>query len=202
VSELSIILRGVPFHGRACGQSRMIVPFIGVMRRDNGSIERGIGAKCPEEEERDPAFLFCRIVDSEDPLRYWRAFEMVARIQKITDSSLRDCATATKNECALLESLSGTDTFAYHGAYKRGVLSTAQKVVFALRPDAKTIQQIINGFLTYGAPLIEDEPEDSAKGPAPASSVIHLAQQRMLAPVPPGPAQKGHFYAGLNTISA
>lgn len=170
------------------GKMREITPFIGIIKRDDGSFERGIGVKCPNQEK-----LVFRALQSIDPLHYIRAFKMLGELHQITDELVQDCIIATQPG-SRLANFAKTKVYRECGIYKQSAFEDAQKKAFAFIPSKELIQRVTNGFEKHGASL---DKEDSSGLPiiAAAPSPFVLAPENTSNPVSKiNPAQTGHFY--------
>lgn len=172
MSKLHVVLNGtrslakLPVYGR----KQEVTPFIGVMERDEGSHERGVGVKCPDQEK----LVFC-VSDSYDPLVYLRALKMLSEIWEINDSLVQDCIIATKNEYQL-ENFLQTSVYKKGISQKRAMFYDLQSWALKWNPDQHTIQQVIKGFSLY-EPLFEKELSViHHEEVAPSCSVLYLAQ--------------------------
>lgn len=195
MSKLHVVLNGEQSPGKVTvfGKKREITPFIGVIKREDGSFDRGIGAKCPNQEK-----LIFRAIDSNDPLVYLRAFKMLSELGEITDELTQDCVIATQNEHRL-ENFSQTNVYLKNGgAYRQAMLYDAQRKAFTFKPSPEIIQQVIDGFSEHLVPLAKKEAlEPTVNDIAPSCSVISLTKLDALPSDTDGPAKRGFFYDPL-----
>lgn len=149
MSELHIVFDGEQSPGKipVFGKKRFVTPFIGVIEREYGPHERGVGVKCPNQEK-----LIFHAVDSSDPLHYLRAFKLLCEIGELNDSILEDCIIATKDE-RRLENFSQTYVFKNSGDYRRSRFFDAQRRVMDFKPSPEDIRKVVDGFAHYLAPL-------------------------------------------------
>lgn len=155
------------------GKQRFVTPFIGIIEREYGPDERGVGLKCPSQEK-----LVFVAIESDDPLHYLRAFKMLAEISEVTDSIVHDCITATKSGNRL-ENLARTHVFNERGIYQRSMFEEAQKKALAFKPNARDVQQVIDGFAKYLVPLATKEPLGlSDVEPEPPCSTVQIVHSK------------------------
>lgn len=173
MSKLHIVLDGERSLGRVpvYGKRRFVIPFIGVIERDDGSRDRGIGVKCPNQTK-----LVFHAIDSADPLVYLRAFKMLSGIWAITDSLVHDCVIATKTEC-WLEDFLKTNAYRNGDAYQKAMIHDAQRKALVFKPSRDIVAQIIERFSVYAVPLIKKEVlSPLADDIVPSCSVLRLKQ--------------------------
>ena len=186
MSELKVVLNGgTSTKSVSAGyrfRLRPVTPFIGVIRHDNGTIERGVGAKCPDQEKR----FFCTF-DSNDPLHYWRTVQLLQRFWQIDDSIIRDAVMVAGGTGVVAD-------IALTNAPLRGkdwvrCFEEAQKEAFSKAPDKKVLTAILSEFSKHGAPpkpfLLSRKPE------------VVLAPYTKLSP-----ALVGDVYEGLSVAHA
>lgn len=147
------------------------MPFIGIIEHDDGSRERGIGLKCPNQEK-----LIFRTIDSDDPLRYLRALKMLSELNEITDSFVQDCVIATQDGNRL-ENFSRTNAFEKCGTHRQAKLLDAQILALAFKPNPDDIKKVINGFAVHLVPLAEKK---SLKDIDSSDSVTSLGKSEKL----------------------
>lgn len=186
-TPIELILSGKPLPRK----NRFIVPFIGIFVHEYGQNTPVAGMMCAHKKET----IFWP-VESADPLRCIRAFMLLSEIGEFTESMVKDCVIATKNE-RRHQNFSCTDVCNYHGDYKSGRFLKAQKRAMDFEPKSEIIQQVIDGFAAHLVPLAALEPLGHSSVETESSySGIHFEKPEAFV-VPPGPAQNGFFYGPL-----
>jgi hypothetical protein len=149
LNKLQIILAGQQSSGSAVvyGKRRTVVPFIGIIEHDDGSHERGIGVKCPNQGK-----LIFRAINSADPLHHLRALKMLSELDEITDSLVQDCIIATQ-EGSRLKNFSQTTVFEKCGAHRQAKFLDVQVLVLAFEISPDDIKKVVNGFAAHLVPL-------------------------------------------------
>lgn len=182
LSKLIIVLDGEPSPGKVAvyGKKREITPFIGIIKRDDGSFDRVVGAKCPNQEK-----LVFGAVQSVDPLHYIRAFKMLGELKVITDElvqiCIQDCVIATQPG-SRLENLAKTKVYRECGIYKQSAFEDAQKKAFAFIPSPEMVQCVIDGFDKHLVPLEAQTPSCKPNEYAELSHSVICLEQPEAAP--------------------
>lgn len=153
-------------------RTRKVVPFIGAIVREDGTVERGIGAKCPTQE-----FLFFQPMKSDDPFHYWRGLQILQYVWEIDDDIVKDAITAgTGADVYLTKAVKRNE---YNNNWLRH-FEEAVSQALTQNPNVEMLERIMSGFALHGVPLARKEPLVSMiDDTAPSCSVIHLAQQDM-----------------------
>ncbi|MHB1118263.1 MAG: hypothetical protein ACYCZ7_01920 [Minisyncoccota bacterium] len=173
MSKLHIVIEEAPPMRKVLvfAKERLIVPFIGVMERADGSRERGVGVKCPDQEK-----MVFRAINSNNPLHYAQAFKMLGEIQEINDGLVQDCIIATQGN-GWIQDLVQTEVYKKRGAYRQSMLRKAQIKALEFSPGENFLKQVTDGFSTHGAPFAKKNFADLSLGAEmPSCSVIHLAR--------------------------
>ena len=172
MSKLHIVLDGASAHDHVVvyGKKREITPFIGVIKREDGSFTRGVGAKCPNQGK-----LVFVAVESEDPLHYLRACKMLEELWELSDDLAKDCVIATKDEHRL-ENFAQTKVYENSGEHRKTKFEDAQKKALAFKPSLGAIKQVIDEFALHLGPIAEKDPAGSTTNNAKSSAVVQFEQ--------------------------
>ncbi len=153
MSDLHIVFGGEQSPGKVTvfGKKRVVVPFIGIIEREYGKHERGVGVKCPTQEK-----MIFHPLDSDDPLHYLRAFKLLCEVGELNDSIVQDCIIATKDQ-RRFENLAKTSVYLKNGENRISRFFDAQRRAMEFNPSPEDIKHVVDGFAQYLAPLTTKE---------------------------------------------
>lgn len=178
-----MVLQGAHFNASVYGKNRTVVPFIGIMEHEDGSLERGIGVRCAH----DPDKRIFQVLNSNDPLHYIRAFVTVSGLWEITDELVKDCIIACRSEKQRLEQFEQTSVYQKMGVHRQGKFLRAQKTAFVFKPSPELVACVTSGFTKHNAPLVHI----IKSAPVAPGMVFGPSPEK---PIVVKPALEGHFY--------